>query len=80
MAGLVCVDGMCRNPECAEQPSCNKLDPIERDKCVKARDTWDRYSGDKTAYTLACGADSRLQSEAEKIVNCALDPRTCACP
>jgi hypothetical protein len=91
LSALLLAAGACSSDVCdeaydkleacfADQPSCNKLDPLERDRCVKARSEWDKYSGNKTAYTTACSADSNLEAEAEKIAGCALDPKTCTCP
>ena len=80
-----CGDDVCeaaydKMEACIANLDCNKLDPLEREKCVKAESAWKQYSGNRTAYTTACGADATIKAEAEKIVDCALDPKTCACP
>lgn len=90
LAALGLAAGACSNDTCEEAydkleacyaaVNCNKLDPLERDKCVKGKNTWDQYSGNKTAYVAACGADSKIQAEADKVASCALDPKTCLCP
>jgi hypothetical protein len=59
---------------CVQKLDCNKLGPLERDKCDRTRKTW--LNLDETAYLVACGEN---QAEAKKIVECALDPRTCLC-
>jgi hypothetical protein len=76
----VCEEAYDKMEACVAGLDCNKLDPGERDKCIKAENAWTQYSGHKTAYTTACGADSSLKAEAEKVAGCALDPKTCVCP
>lgn len=85
VAGAACTQDVCEEAydkmqSCVEQLNCNKLDPVERDRCEKARKAWAQYSGNRSAYLLACSNDSKIRTEAEKVVDCALDPRTCTCP
>lgn len=85
LAAGACGDDVCeaaydKMEACVANLDCNKLDPLERDKCVKTKSSWAQYSGNKTTYTTACGADSSLKAEAEKVADCALDPKTCLCP
>lgn len=76
----VCEEAYDKMEACVAGLDCNRLDPTERSKCVQAEQAWDKYSGNRTAYVTACGADSSIKTEAEKIVGCALDPNTCTCP
>ena len=76
----VCEEAYDKMERCVSQLNCNKLDPADRDTCVKAKTAWDQYAGNRSSYVAACGADSKLQTEADKIASCALDPKTCTCP
>jgi hypothetical protein len=76
----VCEEAYDKMEACVANLDCNKLDPVEMPKCLQAKNNWDQYSGNRTAYTTACGADSNIKSKAEEIASCALDPKTCTCP
>jgi len=76
----VCQDAYNKMESCVAGLNCNKLDPLERDKCEKARSAWTKYAGNETLYVTACSNDSKIRTEAEKVVDCALDPKTCTCP
>jgi hypothetical protein len=76
----VCEEAYDKMESCVANLDCNKLDPLERPKCDKAKNAWAQYAGNEQAYLVACSNDSQLEAEAEKVVNCALDPKTCTCP
>lgn len=72
--GKVCEDAYDKMNQCVAALDCSKLGPLDRPACENTRRTWGQV--DRTAYMLACDQDS---SEAQKIVDCSLDPRTCTC-
>ena len=76
----VCEEAYDKMQSCYEQLNCNKLDPLERDRCERSRKAWVQYAGNESTYLLACSNNATLRAEAEKVADCALDPKTCTCP
>jgi hypothetical protein len=72
--GKVCDEAWDKLNACIQKLDCNKLGPLDRPKCEQARKQWAAI--DETGFKAACSANS---AEAEKIVACSLDPRTCQC-
>lgn len=85
LAAASCGDDGCEQAydkmmSCVDGLNCNKLDPQDRSKCESTRKQWDPYKDNRDLYIAGCSQSGQLQTEADKIASCALDPRTCQCP
>ena len=76
----VCEEAYSKLQSCMATLNCNKLDPVDRDRCEKSRTAWAKYAGNESLYLTACSNDDKLRAEADKIVTCTLDPKSCTCP
>jgi hypothetical protein len=85
LAGSGCGDDACeaaydKMMQCVDGLSCNRLGPTERQECEATLSEWNQWKDDRSLFLTACSQDSSLNTEAEKIAGCALNPTTCSCP
>jgi hypothetical protein len=70
----ICEEAYDKSMACVEKMKCTGLDPVQEQKCTAAKQAAAR-NDIETAYKLACD-----EAEAQKVIDCALDPTTCRCP
>jgi hypothetical protein len=70
----VCEAAYDKMTECISGLNCAGLDPLKYESCQSVKRKWSGL--DKTTFVLGCRQNS---AEAEKIVDCQLDP-LCVCP
>ncbi len=69
----ICEEAFDKLAACVDSMSCNRLDPNEREQCEKAKQL--RRDANETLFKIGCD-----ESEAQKVIDCRLDPNSCTCP
>jgi hypothetical protein len=69
----LCEEALDKAQDCVDNMKCNITDPLQRDQCEKSKNFIRQQN--ETLFKLACD-----EAEAQKYVDCALDPTTCTCP
>ncbi len=69
----LCEEAWDKAQECVANMKCNITDPLQRPQCENAKQAALQFP--ENVFKLACD-----EVEAQKFVDCALDPLTCKCP
>ncbi len=70
----VCEEAYDKQQQCIEELNCNLVGPMERPTCERTKTTF--QDSQKVPPELCTG---ELESAAEMIINCPLNPTTCTC-
>lgn len=69
----LCEEAYDKGETCIESLTCKGADPVQLQQCEASKKAFRQVN--ETAFKLACD-----EAEAQKYIDCALDPLTCRCP
>lgn len=68
-----CEEAYDKAQECVSNLNCKHLDPMQQPQCEQSRRVLQEQN--ETLFKIACD-----EAEAQKYIDCQLDPTTCRCP